>query len=182
MSALHSDHIDDDSNIPKLDNELAVGFDPKFEKKWWRTERISWTVMLLFVIAGLCGFFGRGPWSRCQVSDPSAGMTVKYERVVRYKTPASIVVHFYPETGQQQQVLLSINNTIVQQLGEQRVVPQPAQSTLTKEGLLYTFPAYGSSQLQQVSFTLQPESVGLFSISLCIPGRPAFTRKVLALP
>lgn len=116
------------------------------------------------------------------MDDPAAGITVKYERVVRYKTPSIIFVRFHPGVIQGKQYLLQISNSIVQQLGEQRIVPEPQASTIIAGGLLYSFPVNANEMPQQVSFALEPATVGSVQIRLDIPGRPPFIRSVFALP
>lgn len=168
--------------LPEVSNDLTEGFDPEFEKKWWTAEHVSWLVMIIVLIAGLCGFLGRGAWSRRTIDASANGFTIKYERVVRYKTPTLIIVRFHPDAMQGQHLLLRISDTVVQQLGEQLVVPQPTASTVVPGGLLYSFPINNSGQPQQVSLGLEPATVGPVQIQLQIPGRPPFTRSVFALP
>lgn len=46
------------------EDSVDVGYDESFERTWWKLERISSYVLLIFVIAGLLGVFGRGPLSK----------------------------------------------------------------------------------------------------------------------
>lgn len=172
-----------DHDVAKVDNELAIGFDPGFESKWGIAERISWVVMVALVAAGLCGFFGRGPWSKRTVNDPDAGITVEYEKMMRYKTPAMLVVRFHPDAAQEQHLVLHIGKNLVQRLGEQRVIPQPAGSTPEKDGISCVFPmSAAGGRISQVSFALQPDFVGRTRIEIGIPGRPPFSAIVFIFP
>lgn len=182
MDSLQKDHIDDHDDVAKVDNRLAVGFDPKFESKWWITERISWLIMFLFVVAGLCGFLGRGPWSKHMASNNDAGITVEYEKVMRYKSPASLIVRIHPGVIHEQSFVLHINKDVVQKLGEQRVIPQPTSSTPESDGISYVFPMAAAGQESQVSFALQPESVGQAQIEIGISGKPPVLASALVLP
>jgi hypothetical protein len=49
--------------LDAIDDELEIGFDQKFEKKWRKLEIGSHWVMVLFVLAAPAGVFGRGPFS-----------------------------------------------------------------------------------------------------------------------
>ena len=49
-----------EDTVQKINNELAVGEDLEFQRKWWKVERGIWIFFLLLIIADLLGAFGRG--------------------------------------------------------------------------------------------------------------------------
>jgi hypothetical protein len=53
-----------EDTVPKIGNELAVGEDLEFQRRWWRFERVVWTIFLLILVADLAGLLGRGPLSK----------------------------------------------------------------------------------------------------------------------
>lgn len=47
--------------IAKVNDEVAVGADLEFQKRWWAFERIVWLIFTGVIILDVLGFFGRGP-------------------------------------------------------------------------------------------------------------------------
>jgi hypothetical protein len=62
-----------EDSIAKVNDEVAVGEDLDFQRKWWRFENAAWVVFTLIIILDLSGLFGRGPIAsaerrlRCQI-------------------------------------------------------------------------------------------------------------------
>ena len=46
-------------SVPKINDELAVGEDLAFQRRWWRFENAVWIFFALLVILDLIGAFGR---------------------------------------------------------------------------------------------------------------------------
>ena len=49
-------------SVAKVNDEVAVGEDLEFQRKWWRFENAAWVFFTLIIILDLCGLFGRGPY------------------------------------------------------------------------------------------------------------------------
>ena len=47
-------------SVPKVNNDLAVGEDLEFQRRWWRFEKIVWPLLMLFVVVVLFVVFGCG--------------------------------------------------------------------------------------------------------------------------
>src|SRR4051794_15422996 len=129
-----------EETVPKVNDEIAVGADLEFQKKWWRFEFCAWVFFTLIVILDLLGAFGRGylAKARAQASDDS--FNIAYERVERFGTPSVLTVHFAQSAIHDGKVQLWASGNLVKELGAQRVVPQPTESVLADGGILYSFP------------------------------------------
>ena len=57
-----------EDSVAKVNGEVAVGSDLDFQRKWWRFERVLWTVLTLIVILDALGFFGRGWFAKAHAA------------------------------------------------------------------------------------------------------------------
>jgi hypothetical protein len=167
-------------SVPKVNNELAVGSDPEFQRLWVRAERVIWSLLILFLAAAFAGLFGRGPLANAEARAADGSFAVKYERVQRYASPSVITVEFQPEGIQNGQILLWVSDSLVKPLGNQRVVPQPLRSELRDGGILYTFPANPPSE--SIEFQTQPTGVGRSELEIRIPGHGEIKRLIWVMP
>lgn len=165
-------------SVSKIDGEIAVGEDLEFQRKWWRFERVAWVVVALLIGADLAGAFGRGPLAYAQIS--SSAMHVKYERIERADSPSILRVQLNPNTFHDGKAQLFINESIVDGLGAQRVIPAPASSTIGNGGITYTFDA--SAGLSTVSFALEPTHMGFQHFSLQVPGTEPVQGRIVVVP
>jgi hypothetical protein len=169
-----------EDTISKVDNELALGADLEFQRKWWKFEFTIWVIFTIFVIMDLLGCFGRGPLANAQykVSDGSA--TVHYERIERFATPSVMTINFGQDVIHDGKVQLWVSEDLVKSLGNQRVVPQPESSKVGEGGILYTFPA--SVIPASAEFALQPTGPGLMKLQMRVPGHETANLRIIVMP
>jgi hypothetical protein len=169
-----------EDTVAKIDDEIAVGSDPVFQRRWIRMERFVWILFGVFIILDLIGLFGRGPLSKAHAVTKDGSMDVTYERIERFSTSSILTVKFGPSAIHDGKVQLWVSDSLVKPLGNQRVVPQPAVSSIHDDGVLYTFPVSGSSG--SVEFALEPSAVGVQPLALRIPGSEQLALKVFVVP
>lgn len=167
-------------SIAKVNNEVAVGEDLAFQRRWWRFENIAWIVFALLVVLDLLGLFGRGWLAKGHVRSADSTMDIQFERVERFGTPSILDVQLGPNAIHDGKVQLWVNYAAVKQLGAKRVIPQPASSVIGDDGILYTFAA--SIPPASVQFALEPSSPGIFPLELRVPGSPMITVKIVVMP
>lgn len=167
--------------VPMVDDAVAVGEDLKFQERWWKFERITWSIFIVILLADVLGAFGGGPLAKAKIDEPGTGMNVTYERVERTGTPSMMSVQFGPDAVRDGKVTLFVSDTVVKGLGAQRVIPQPETSSLTGDGVTYTFPASATAP-GQVRFELSPSGPGVFRYRLQIPGKTGVMRSVVVMP
>ena len=165
-------------SVPKINEEVAVGEDLEFQRKWWKFEGVMWWVISVVLVLNFAGVFGRGPVAHADLSNDS--MLVKYERVERTGTPSILEVRFKPQTFQDGHVTLRVSQSVVDELGAQRVIPSPADTAVGKDGLTYTFSA--DKTPGYVQFALQPARPGVFHFTVQVPGSPAISARVVVMP
>ena len=166
--------------VAKVDNAVAVGEDLQFQERWWSFERIIWTVFILIVIADVLGVFGRGWLSKAELHGANTGVDVKYERVERAMTPSEMTIDFQPAAIHDGKVQLFVSDSLVKELGNQRIVPQPEQSSVGNGGITYTFPATGVPA--QIQFEMQPSFPGVHGFQIQVPGMERTGARVTVVP
>jgi hypothetical protein len=169
-----------ETDVPKVDNAIAVGEDLKFQERWWTLERIVWSFFVLILIADVLGVFGEGWLAKTQINQPGSGMFVKYDRVQRTGTPSKVAIQFGPDAVVDGKVRLFASDSIVKDLGAQRVIPQPETSAVAQNGLIYTFPS--GNPPGEVDFELQPGFPGVRTFRLQVIGKPAISARVVVMP
>ncbi len=156
-----------EDSIPKVDGSVAVGEDLEFQRKWWRFENGVWVVFILLLLCDLTGLFGRGFLAKAKAAAADQSLSLDYERVQRAGTPSIMTIRFGPSAIQGGQVRLFISESVIKELGAQRVSPQPLTSTLTQDGVVYTFPAEGPGV---VEIALSPSFPGKHQFATGIVG------------
>ena len=167
-------------SITKLNDEVAVGSDLDFQRRWWRFERATWIVFICIVILDVLGVFGRGWLAKAERKTRDGSMEVKYERVERFRTPSILTIQFGPKAIHDGKIQLFASESLVKPLGTQRVVPQPASSVIGQGGILYTFPT--TINPASVEFAMEPASPGISHLSLQVPGSEALNLTIAVMP
>jgi len=169
-----------EDSVSKVNDELAVGADLKFQRRWWAFENAIWVVFLLIVIADLLGCFGRGYFAHAEAQGTQGVIDVKYERIERFSTPSIMTVQFGPDAVHEGQIQLWASGELVKPLGTQRVIPEPSSSVLENGGVLYTFSS--ASHPSSIEFALEPAAPGVYPLTLQVPGTPPVTFKIYVMP
>lgn len=79
-------------SVPKVNEEVAVGEDVAFQRKWWIFERLIWSFFGFILLLTVLGVFGRGPVAITQKRSPEGDITLKYDRIERTGTPTDLRV------------------------------------------------------------------------------------------
>lgn len=176
-----------EDSVAKVNNEIAVGSDLAFQRRWWKYERAVWAIFAIIVLLDVLGAFGRGPIAKAQVQPPDRSFTLKYEFIERFRTPSILSVLFAPGAIHNGQVQLWLCQNYVDPLGNQRIIPQPVSSVPLDGGILYTFNVkemqVGSTrQPPTVQFALEPGQTGIFKLQIGAPGSGQVDTSIFVLP
>jgi hypothetical protein len=169
-----------EDTVPKVNNEIAVGEDVEFQRRWWKFERAIWVVFILLVLLDLAGVFGRGPVAKAHLVTEDGAMDVSYERIERTGTPSTLMVKFGRNAIHNEQVRLWASESLVTKLGNKQIAPQPAVSAVGDGGLHYTFSA--TAQPAEAVYSLQPSAPGLYYLALRVEGSTELRFKILVMP
>lgn len=142
-----------------VNDEFEVGFDQRFEQSWSRAEQIGRVVMVLFVIAGLAGLLGRGPFSHERVQSAGSGLMVDFEPVARSQTGTQVTLHV-ANPGESPTVKIYIGSNAVEPMGLQRIIPQPVSTQTVQDGLTMVVAVPPGTQDAEIRLMLMPVSLG----------------------
>lgn len=169
-----------EDSVPKVDHAVAVGEDLDFQRRWWKFETWSWRFFCLVLLADLLGLFGRGLLAKAERTTSDGTLDIKYERIERASTPSIMTINFGPAAIRNGEIQLYVSNSLLRELGTQRVVPQPSRSVIGANGVTYTFPV---SQLPaMVELELEPSFPGLRHFSIRVPGGDVVQADVVVVP
>jgi hypothetical protein len=168
-----------EDSVPKVD-EIAVGENLDFQRRWWRFERGIWIFFLLILVADVLGLFGRGWLAKAQRTDAAHTLTLDYERVERASTPSIMTFHFASPAIRNGKVQLFISEDIVKALGAQRIAPQPESSTIGDGGVTYVFPATAAPATVQIQ--LEPSFPGIHHFRTQVTGGQAIEGSITVVP
>jgi hypothetical protein len=169
-----------EDSVARVDNEVAVGEDLDFQRKWWRFENGAWVVFTLIIFLDLIGVFGRGPVAKAEHRTADGSIDLKYERIERTDSPSIMTIDFGPSAIRDGEIKLYISNSLVKALGTQRVIPAPKDSVVGNGGITYTFPA--SKPPASVDLALQPAGPGIFDFAVGVEGAEQVHAKIAVVP
>jgi hypothetical protein len=169
-----------DDTIAKVDEEVAVGEDLEFQRKWWKFEHAVWIFFTLLLMLTLAGVFGRGPIAKAERRPIDESIDVKYDRIQRTGTPSIVTVNFRSSAIRNDKVDLFVSGSMVKELGAQRVVPSPERAVVGGDGLTYTFPVSGLPSY--VEFALEPTGPGLRHLTIQVVGLKPVNADIFVMP
>ncbi len=167
-----------EDSVPKINDEVAVGEDLVFQRRWWKFESVMWSLIAILLLLNFLGVFGRGPAAHASLQNDA--LSIKYERVERFGTPAIFHVLFAPDVMSKGKVELFVSQSVVDELGAQRVIPAPLESAVGAGGITYTFAA--GQAPGSVEFALQPARAGIYHFTVGIPGSAPLSGRIIVVP
>ena len=169
-----------DDTVAKVDNEVAVGEDLDFQRKWWRFENAAWVIFTLIIILDLAGLFGRGPIAKAERRTADGTIDVKYERIERTDSPSIMSIEFGPSAIQDGKIQLYVSSSLVKSFGTERVIPAPQNTVIGEGGLTYTFPA--TKPPASVDLALQPSGPGIYDFTVGVVGGQPVHARIVVVP
>ena len=168
------------NDVSRINDEVAVGEDLKFQEKWWRFERIAWSFFALLILLDLAGLFGRGPLAHHELRAQDGSADIKYDRIARAESPSILDVKFGQSAIHDGKIKLFVSQSVVEELGNQRVIPSPETTAVGGGGLTYTFAA--TSLPASIQFALQPSGPGIFHFVIQVIDAQPVKGTVVVMP
>jgi hypothetical protein len=169
-----------EDSIARVNNEVAVGEDLDFQRKWWRFENFIWMLFTVIIVLDLAGLFGRGPIAKAERRSADGTIDVKYERIERTDSPSMLEIHFAQSAINNGKINIYVSESLVKELGAQRVIPAPRESAVGYGGLTYTFAATRAPAT--VSLALEPAGPGIYDFTIGVVGAQPVHAKVVVVP
>lgn len=160
--------------------EIEVGCDLDFERRWWRIQRIGWLVFVLLLIAGVLGFFGHGPLSKATVNPPGSALLVDYDRLARRETPCMLELHLEKAALASGEVRIHLNHALVDQTQIKQIVPAPLAAEPLADGVRYLFRIDPTCDSACIRFSENPTTPGYVDAEVTVEGaRPVRFRQFI---
>ncbi len=165
----------------RVNDELEVGYDEPFERRFHRAELAGRAFLVLVVALALSGLLGRGPFSHETVRTPGGGPSVDYEPVARYDTPTQVTLHLHPAPGQDT-TTVAIDTGFIEPMGLTALQPTPLASVAHDGGLSLTFGVRPGPADTLVRLQLKPSVVGPVSLRATVDDAPPLEWTQVILP
>jgi hypothetical protein len=159
---------------------MEIAEDLAYSRKVWTFERIGWGLLALLLAAALAGLFGKGPLSYTQLHSDD-GWWLDYERFGRRVSPMTLKLHL-PASASDQQVQVWLDRQYLAACQIQQITPEPLETRLDADGLVYVFASQAQSDLVQIVFHLEPQEFGFLSGRLGINEEPPLAFDQLIYP
>jgi hypothetical protein len=169
-----------EDSIARVNDEVAVGEDLDFQRKWWRFENFIWMLFTVIIVLDLAGLFGRGPIAKAERRSADGTIDVKYERIERTDSPSMLEIHFAQSAINNGKINIYVSESLVKELGAQRVIPAPRESAVGYGGLTYTFAATRAPAT--VSLALEPAGPGIYDFTIGVVGAQPVHAQVVVVP
>lgn len=139
------------------DPGLEVAEDLAFQEISWTIQRAVFGLMALVILAALAGLLGDGPLSRTSVA--GAGLRVRYERIERYRAPATLRVHPAPGATPDGLARLWLDRAWLDGVEVRRIVPEPERAEASGDRLVYAI-RVAAGQPAAVTIHYEPDRFG----------------------
>jgi hypothetical protein len=149
--------------------ELEIEEDLAFHERVRRVQRVGWAVIMVVILAGLGGLFGRGPLSDAESRVDPAGLRVNYSRFTRVDAPDVLRV-WTPAAPDGEGFVLLLNRAYLDRVRVDTVMPSPAAVEVGEERVRYVFARRSGEVGAWVTFHLTPQSTGLARARVGMPG------------
>ncbi len=168
-------------DVSSVEN-VEVGLDLQFEKRWRVTQWCMWILLTLFVIAGAAGLFGRGALSKAEVLSGNGSLLVEYQRFARYQTPAVLKVTIRQSADVGRHIVLTLPMELLETLRLDQTSPLPETVTTTDGSAVLRFSAAAQGAQMQIKLAQQPDKPGRLAGSIAVQGAGAVFIKQLIYP
>lgn len=170
--------VNDD--VPRYNDEVAVGEDLEFQRKWWKFENTVWVIFGIVILCDVLGLFGRGWAVQARARTPDGAAELSYERMERAFTPSVMSLEINQSAIHNGQVNVYVSGSVVKDLGAARISPQPLKAIIGRGGYTYVFPATAGPATVQIA--LSPPSAGLTKFRVQVAGSEPIDASVFVFP
>jgi hypothetical protein len=148
--------------------DIEVGCDLAFERRWWRIQRIGWFILVLLLIGGVVGLFGHGPLSKATLNVPGSDLRICYQRLARRETPTALELRLGKTALASGQLRLRLNQTLVEKMQLKQIVPAPLKAEPLADGVRFIFQTDPSRDSALVYFAENPTTPGFVDAEIAI--------------
>lgn len=166
---------DSQSHPDRWDTPEALAF----QRTSWRVQRVGWCTLGLILVLATLGAFGGGPLSRTTARSADASLSVRYQRVWRMESPATLEFTARPDRNGDIDLALDGGFLAATSLGE--MLPEPARVTAFPGGQRFHFRADDRAPVT-LRLILTAHRMGRLRTRVTGPGGQAVVLSLFVLP
>ncbi len=148
-----------------VNDEFEVGYNARFERRWYLAELVGRATMMIFVGVALSGLLGRGPFSHATRRSADGGLAVDFEPVARFATPTQITLHIRNEGDAPREVGVFLGARVVEPMGYSRSVPRPVAALVSHDGMTLRYAIAPHQTDARIRIEAAPSGLGPVDLS-----------------
>ena len=120
-------------------DDLEIDQDLQFQRREWTLQRVGWVLMLLTILAGLAGVFGRGAVAHAVAGEPGDPLRLEYDRFVRRHADEQMTLVIAPNAVSDGRARVHFDSSLIGGIEVRRFTPEPDREEATPDGVVATF-------------------------------------------
>ena len=126
-----------------------------FNQTFLNVQKIGFTLMVLFIVAALFGFFGSGWISETQKTH--GNLTIQYQKFIRQQSVTILKINI---NQCEKESVVSINKNFFENISIKSISPSPFKETTDNDNIQFSFLCNNSLNGIQVILVIEPEKFG----------------------
>ncbi len=163
-------HNREDMETISRTDDIELGCDLCFERRWWRIQRIGWVVLTLLILGGVAGLFGHGPLSETTTNPSGSELQVRYDRLARRETPTLLQLRLEKSAIASGQVRIRLNHTLMDCMQLKQIIPEPLATQPLADGACFIFRTDPRCDSATIVFIESPTKPGLAESEVAVEG------------
>lgn len=151
-------------------DDIELGCDLTFERRWWRIQRIGWVILTLLILAGVLGIFGHGPLSEATVNPSGSKLQVHYDRLARRETPTLLQLRLDKSAIASGEVRIRLNRPLLDCMQLQTIIPAPLMTQPLADGARFVFRTDPTRDWAIIVFVENPTTPGFVDSEVTVEG------------
>ncbi|GAA5166467.1 hypothetical protein [Ornithinimicrobium tianjinense] len=148
---------------------LEIGGHPTHVQREHRLANVGWVVLGLFVLAGLVGFLGAGPWSNRTTGAEGDVVRVEHQRVSHYEAEDVLTIHVAEEAIDGDTLDLELTGDWLRGTDLSAVFPEPDAQRVVPGGAVLEFAVERPGDVAIV-LSFRPQKLGDLELTAAAGG------------
>jgi hypothetical protein len=151
-------------------DDIELGCDLTFERRWWRVQRIVWVILTLLILGGVVGIFGHGPLSEAMANPSGSGMQIYYDRLARRETPTQLQLRLEKAVIASGEVHIRLNRALLDCIQLKQIIPEPLATQPLADGARFIFRTDPTHDSALIVFLSSPTKPGFVESEVTVEG------------